>query len=40
MFGSPSVSVDQMIEWTARWIMSAGATLQKPTHFESRDGTF
>jgi len=40
MFGAPSVSVDQMIEWTAHWIMSAGATLNKPTHFESRDGKF
>ncbi len=40
LFGPPSVTVEQMIEWTARWIMSAGPTLNKPTHFESRDGKF
>ena len=40
MFGAPSVTVEQMIEWTARWIMSEGPTLNKPTHFESRDGKF
>jgi nucleoside-diphosphate-sugar epimerase len=40
MFGAPSVTVEQMIEWTARWIMAEGATLNKPTHFESRDGKF
>jgi nucleoside-diphosphate-sugar epimerase len=40
MFGAPSVTVEQMIEWTARWIMSEGPTLNKPTHFESRDGRF
>jgi nucleoside-diphosphate-sugar epimerase len=40
IFGAPSVTVEQMIEWTARWIMSKGPTLNKPTHFESRDGKF
>ncbi|MGO8815753.1 MAG: NAD-dependent epimerase/dehydratase family protein [Terriglobia bacterium] len=40
IFGAPSVTVEQMIEWTARWIMSLGPTLNKPTHFESRDGKF
>lgn len=40
IFGAPSVTVEQMIEWTARWIMSEGPTLNKPTHFESRDGKF
>jgi nucleoside-diphosphate-sugar epimerase len=40
MFGAPSVTVEQMIEWTAHWIMAEGATLNKPTHFESRDGKF
>jgi len=39
-FGYPSVSVDQMIEWTAHWIKMGGATLNKPTHFEARDGKF
>ena len=40
MFGPPSVTIDQMIDWTARWIGACGRTLDKPTHFESRDGRF
>jgi nucleoside-diphosphate-sugar epimerase len=40
LFGYPSVSVDQIIEWTARWIGTGGQTLDKPTHFETRDGKF
>ena len=40
IFGYPSVSVEQMIEWTAEWIRIGGATLNKPTHFEARDGKF
>ena len=40
LFGYPSVTPDEMIEWTAAWIGSGGATLDKPTHFEARDGKF
>ncbi|MBI2679925.1 MAG: NAD(P)-dependent oxidoreductase [Candidatus Solibacter usitatus] len=40
LLGVPSVTVEQMIEWTADWIASGGATLDKPTHFEVRDGRF
>jgi nucleoside-diphosphate-sugar epimerase len=40
LFGSPAVTVKQMTEWTAQWITSKGPTLNKPTHFESRDGKF
>jgi len=40
MFGAPAVTVEQMIDWTAQWIMSEGPTLNKPTHFESRDGKY
>jgi hypothetical protein len=40
LFGYPAVSVDQMIEWIACWIGMGGSTLNKPTHFETRDGTF
>ncbi len=36
LFGPPEVSVDQMIQWVATWIQQGGATLNKPTHFESR----
>jgi nucleoside-diphosphate-sugar epimerase len=39
-YGLPRVSVDQLIEWTAQWVMSGGSSLGKPTHFESRDGRF
>jgi len=34
------VSVHELIEWTARWIGQGGRTLNKPTHFEARDGKF
>jgi nucleoside-diphosphate-sugar epimerase len=40
LFGYPSVTVEQMIEWVADWIGLGGATLNKPTHFEARDGRF
>jgi nucleoside-diphosphate-sugar epimerase len=39
-FGYPTVSVEEIIEWTAQWIGAGGATLDKPTHFEARDGRF
>ncbi len=40
LFGYPRVSVEQMIDWIADWISAGGATLNKPTHFETRDGKF
>ena len=40
LFGHPSVAVQQLIEWTANWIKVGGAVLNKPTHFEVRDGKF
>jgi hypothetical protein len=40
LFGRPSVTVEQMIEWVADWIRTGGVTLAKPTHFETRDGRF
>jgi len=40
LFGCPAVTVEQMIEWVAEWIRMGGATLAKPTHFETRDGRF
>ena len=39
-FGPPSVDVDQMITWVAGWVKRGGTTLNKPTHFEVRDGQF
>lgn len=40
LFGQPAVSVEQMISWTAEWIKSGGPSLNKPTHFQTRDGKF
>lgn len=40
LFGYPRVALQQLIEWTAAWIDQGGAMLNKPTHFEARDGRF
>lgn len=40
LFGPPTVTLEEMIEATARWHRQGGATLGKPTHFESTDGRF
>lgn len=40
LFGPPRVSVQQMIELAAAWIDAGGKTLNKPTHFQERDGKF
>ena len=40
LFGNPSVTPSEMIEWIAEWILQGGATLNKPTHFQTRDGKF
>jgi nucleoside-diphosphate-sugar epimerase len=40
LFGRPAVTVSEMIDWTAAWISSGGARLNKPTRFEVRDGKF
>jgi hypothetical protein len=38
--GRPRVSLEQQLKWVAAWVMSGGASLGKPTHFEARDGKF
>ncbi|HEV2295685.1 MAG TPA: NAD-dependent epimerase/dehydratase family protein [Tepidisphaeraceae bacterium] len=38
--GRPRVSLEQQLQWVAHWVMSGGASLGKPTHFEARDGKF
>ena len=38
--GRPRVSLEQQLRWVSRWVMSGGASLGKPTHFEARDGKF
>lgn len=40
LFGYPSVSLDQMVLWVAEWLCRGGRTIEKPTHFEVRDGKF
>ncbi len=40
LLGVPAVSLEQMIDWTAEWITRGGRTLNKPTHYEARDGRF
>jgi nucleoside-diphosphate-sugar epimerase len=39
-FGPPSVPLSKMIEWTADWLERDMTTLNKPTHYEVRDGKY
>ena len=39
-FGYPSVALDTMIDWVAAWIEAGGPALNKPTHFQERQGNF
>lgn len=39
-FGRPRVTADDLLHWVADWVRRGGATLNKPTHFESRAGRF
>ena len=38
--GPPLVSTSQLIQWQAGWIRAGLPTLDKPTHYEVRDGSF
>jgi nucleoside-diphosphate-sugar epimerase len=40
LFGNPSVTPTEMIGWIAEWILQGGATLNRSTHFQGRDGKF
>jgi len=40
LFGAPTVSPDQLMDWIANWIQKDGTLLNKPTHFEVQDGKF
>jgi nucleoside-diphosphate-sugar epimerase len=38
--GEPRVDAGRMIAWIADWVQRGGVCLDKPTHFEVRDGAF
>ncbi len=40
LFGYPRVPLEAIIQWTAYWIQNDLPVLNKPTHFEQRDGKF
>ena len=39
-FGYPAVSAKTLIRWQAEYIKDGGRTLNKPTHFEERKGSY
>jgi len=40
LFGRPTATPAEMIGWIADWIRHGGVMLNKPTHFQTRDGKF
>ena len=40
LFGYPKVSLNKMMELIVEWIEQAGKILNKPTHFQEREGQF
>ncbi|HLJ96919.1 MAG TPA: NAD-dependent epimerase/dehydratase family protein [Gemmataceae bacterium] len=40
MLGAPATPLDRVLRWTAHWVRSGGRCLDKPTHFEVRDGRY
>lgn len=40
MLGDAEVSLPVLMRWTAHWVMNDMPLLDKPTHFEVRDGTY
>ncbi len=40
LFGAPTATAGEMIDWVAHWVKSGGPTLGKSTRFEVRDGDF
>ena len=40
LFGYPDVSADTLIRWQAEYILDGGRTIDKPTHFEERKGSY
>jgi nucleoside-diphosphate-sugar epimerase len=40
IFGYPRITMQRMLDWIAGWVETGGATLNKPTHFQEREGKF
>jgi nucleoside-diphosphate-sugar epimerase len=38
--GEPTLPLDLILRWTAHWVRNGGRSLDKPTHFEVRDGQY
>ena len=38
--GEPRISMGRILKWTADWQLIGGKSLNKPTHFETRDGNY
>jgi nucleoside-diphosphate-sugar epimerase len=38
--GEPALQLDTMLRWIAHWVKSEGRNLGRPTHFETRDGSY
>ena len=40
LFGEPAVPLATMLDWTADWVSRGLSSLNKPTHYEARDGKY
>ncbi len=40
LWGRPRIGAKLVMKWVGDWVKKGGASLDKPTHFEARDGKF